>query len=327
MSASRSSLFVSVAVVLEEDREHIVPFLERTLEVLRSNYEHYELLVVDDASRDGSLQLVKELLSKHVCIRVLRLSRRFGLDAARTAALENAIGDCVVTLSVHEDDPAVIPGLVEMARTGGGVVCGVRADRSHESWLRRLGTRVFYSVLNRVYGVELIQNATGLMVLNRQALNSVLDIKDKSRLFEVFLPYVGFGVQHHPYTPKGPPRRRPTSALADRALSMLVTSTTRPLRQVCWLSLAAGFFNLVYIGYVFLIALLKDQVAEGWITLSLQHAVMFLMLFFVLAVLSEYVGRILDESRERPSYVIREELTSNVLIADERRRNVVTESQ
>jgi polyisoprenyl-phosphate glycosyltransferase len=106
-----------------------------------------------------------------------------------------------------------------------------------------------------------------------------------------------------------------------------VGNSTRPLRLVGWLALLAAFLNLAYIGYVFAVRIFKTRVAEGWMTLSLQNAGMFLLLFLILAVVTEYVGRILDETRERPLYYIAEEANSSVMVPSAERRNVVRESR
>jgi len=109
-------------------------------------------------------------------------------------------------------------------------------------------------------------------------------------------------------------------------VDIVVSNSTRPLRYLSWLGVIVAGLNVLYIGYIALIYLFKSDVAEGWVTQSMQSAVMFFFLFLTLAVLGEYVGQLLDEVRARPLYVARQERVSSVLIADGERVNVVGES-
>jgi hypothetical protein len=113
----------------------------------------------------------------------------------------------------------------------------------------------------------------------------------------------------------------------SRGLSLIVTNSTQPLRLVTYLGLVASLFNVVYIGYVFMIWTFKPDPAEGWITTSLQNSTMFLLLFIILTVLSEYVGRLFAEMLDRPTYIVAEERTSSRMISDQGRRNVVEQSR
>ena len=121
-------------------------------------------------------------------------------------------------------------------------------------------------------------------------------------------------------------RRKSVGEGVERGVSLIVTNSTRPLRYVALLGLLASLLNALYLVYVLVIALFKAHVAEGWITQSASVSGMFLFLFLILSVLAEYVGRLLEESRDRPLYFVAEERQSSVLIADATRRNVVNES-
>lgn len=330
-----SSVFVSAVVVLSAAALRQAQTVERDVaalwQVLHDRYENFELLCIVDGAADGvasgAQDALRPLLVRLDCIRVLCLSRRFGRDAALAAGLESAIGDIVVCLDLATDPLALVPELVERCRKGGGAVVGIDPERTGQSALERLGAAWFYRLGRSLFDLESIAHATALMALSRPALGALLRIKEQSRHPQVFLPYIGFGVQTLVYKPGG--RTAPERGFVQsvgRAMELLVTGSMRPLRLVSWLSLAASALNGLYILYVVAIALFKRDVAEGWPTLSLQQGVMFFLLFLVLAVLSEYVGRILEESRRRPQYVLRDELASSVVVEKEQRRNIVRDS-
>ncbi len=323
-----SSLFVSVVCRLRDERELVEPLLEDLTRVLKPHYENWEIVLVDDGSRDGTTARVKELLGRYEGVRLLRLSRAFGLDIAITAGLESAIGDVVVTLSAETDPPELIPQLVELARNDNAAVYGIAPSR-RRGLLRECGARAFYRIC-RLLDLPIQRHSTQLRALPRQAVNAIVEIKDRHRYLRALTPYIGYETRTVEYRPISRSGRSPRESLfdaADTALAVIVGNSTRPLRMVGWIALGAAFLNVVYIGYVFAIRIFKTRVAEGWMTLSLQNAGMFLLLFLILAVVTEYVGRILDETRERPLYYIAEEANSSVMVPSAERRNVVRESR
>ena len=168
------------------------------------------------------------------------------------------------------------------------------------------------------------------MAFTRQTLNAVIQIKDKSRALRIYGSVVGFDRRYLEYepTPRRPhPRPKGVGEGIGRGLSLIVTNSIQPLRLVTYLGLLASLFNVVYIGYVFLIWIFKEDRSEGWVTTSLQSSTMFFLLFIILTVLSEYVGRLFAEMLDRPTYFVAEERISSVMISDEGRRNVVEQSQ
>ncbi len=326
---SIASYFVSVVVPLRDDADILEPFVDELVEVLRAGWQNYEVVLVDDASRDGTRQVAQKLLQRHECLRYLRLSRRFGVEAAMVAGLDGVIGDVAVVLQPESDPPAMLPRFVEAARKSGGVVFGVRTTPSEQGWLYRALHRRFARLSASMLEFDLPDEATLFMAFTRQVLNAMGQYKDKSRALRIFGALVGFSREFMPYAPV--PRRRPVRTKSVRqgiehGVSLIVTNSTRPLRLVALLGLGASGLNAAYLLYVLGIALFKPHVAEGWATLSASISGMFLFLFLILAVLCEYVGRLLEESRDRPLYFVAEEQCSSVLVADAMRRNVVHES-
>ena len=326
---SSASYFVSVVVPLADDADILESFVRDLLGVLRAGWQNYEVVLVDDGSRDGTRERVLGLLETHECLRYLRLSKRVSDEVAMLAGLDGVIGDVVVVLEPESDPPALLPRFVEAARSSGGVAFGVRTTSSEQSWLYRVLRRRFVRLAAWMLDLDLPVDATLYMAFTRQALNAVGQIKDKSRALRIFGAVVGFPREQIAYAPeprRTPQRRKSVREGLERGVSLIVTNSTRPLRWVALLGLLASVLNVVYLVYVLLIAIFKSHVAEGWITQSLSVSGMFLLLFLILSVLAEYVGRLLEESRDRPSYFIAEERQSAVLIADATRRNVVTGS-
>jgi hypothetical protein len=190
-------------------------------------------------------------------------------------------------------------------------------------------TRIFYSLATRVFHLPLTPDATYFRVLSRQAVNAITAIKDRFRYLRLTTAMVGFAVEPFEYAPAYRAGGRSDRGLfesLDTALGLVTSATVHPLRLVSWLALCASGMNLLYAVYVLAVLFLKSHVQEGWVTLSLQSAGMFFLICLILAMLCEYTGRILEETRARPLYHVLEERNSSVMIADATRRNVVTDS-
>lgn len=326
---TQADLFVSVVAPVTDAAHIVQPFIEELAGLLRLHYANYEIILVDDASEDDTVTRVEELLERFECVRLIRLSRRFGQEVAITAGLESAIGDYVVVMVPEMDPPDLIPEIVEQCRRGVGIVTGITQGGRERSLPARIMARAFHWYARRFWHTNLVPGATHFRVLSRQAVNAISQIRDSYRQLRWFTATVGFRPHTFTYTPlrrSAVSQRRSFLADASEAIEMMIVNSRHPLRFASQLGLLASIGNLVYLGYVVLIYLFMENVAAGWTTLSLQHGVMFFLLFVVLTVLSEYTGRILEETRHRPLYFIMDEKNSSVLLTDSERRNVVSES-
>ena len=330
IQTARSDCFVSVVAPLRDDASIVAAFVEDTVEVLRRHYTNYELVLVDDGSTDDTAQVVARLLPTVECLRFIRLSRSFGEEIAITAGLDAVIGDFVVVMLPNSDPPELIPTLVQRVRAGSGIAFGVRTERTGESALMRAGARFWYWYARRFLRLNLPKNSSQFRALSRQAVNAIVQIRDRYRYLRILSGDVGYAPAGVPYAPMvRNPSRRERSFFERVAVSadIIVANSPHPLRFVTFLGVLASLLNVLYIGYVIAIYLLRHgRVAEGWTTLSLQNAGMFFFVFLILTVMSEYVGHILVEARDRPLYHVLEERDSPVRLANTERRNVVTES-
>lgn len=322
--------FVSVVSVVSNDADVLEPFVNDTMAALENAYENYEFVIVDDGSIDGTRTAIEPLLKKHPAMRYLRLPRSYGTEIAFSAGLDSAIGDVVVTM--QPDDPAeLLPKMVDHAADSGGVVFGVRRDPvAGQSLLYRFGRSAFHSLSGLFFRRSPPKNAAYYIALTRQTLNAVVQIRDRARFLRIFSAQSGFPTETVSYKPvyrRGRPQRKSVPQAASYALDAIIANSTAPLRFVTYLGLAAAFANLLYIGYVFAVAIVKQRVVEGWISTSLQASVMYFLLFLILGVFSEYLIRIVEESKDQPLYIVAEEKTSAVMIPNRSaRRNVMKES-
>ena len=326
---ARAECFVSVVAPIANDSAIIGGFIADTLSVLREHYLNYELVLVDDGSNDDTVGRITVLLQQHECIRLIRLSRSFGVDIAISAGLESVIGDFVIVMLPHSDPPTLIPQIVAQTRQGAGIVFGVLTGSHGEGLPMKLGSAVFYWYCQHVLRLNVPTNAAVFRGLSRQAVNALIQIRGRCRYLPILSAQVGYESQsflYQPFDPGGRRRRRGLADAANLAIDIITTASSHPLRFVTWLGVIASLLNGLYACYVIAVYVFKARVAEGWTTLSLENAAMFFFMFLILTVLSEYVGQILAQSENRPLYYVFEERNSAVQMADEGRRNVVMQS-
>ena len=311
------------------DSTIIEDFIAEVTTVLQKNYSNYELVLIDDGSEDDTVAKITVLLGKYKCIRLIRLSRRFGEEIAISAGLNSVIGDFTVVMLPNSDPPQLIPKIVDQARNGAGIIFGIRNNRSGYSFLMRIGSSIFHWYCKRILKLTLPKGSTQFRVLGRQAVNAIVQIKDRYRYLRVVSSHIGYATQSFVYEPinrKGISQRIGFLEAASIAVNIIIKTSRHPLRFVSWFGIIASMVNMLYTGFVIYSYIFGDNIAEGWTTLSLQSSIMFFFIFLILTVLSEYIGHILVESEDRPLYYVLEEKNSSVLIVDQERKNVVSDS-
>lgn len=318
---------ISVIAPLQNDSDIIDSFVDDLAQTLEKSFAVYEIVLVDDGSTDETVNKVNTLLSKYQRIRLIRLSRRFGQEIAISAGLDSVIGDFVVVLLPDTDPPRLVPEMVEQARRGAEMVFGIRKTRATDPLFLRAGASFFYWFCNSVLRLNLQKDSTHFRVLSRRVVNALIQIRDRGRYLRTLSQQVGFenrSFQYELIERRSPPRTKSLGEAVGLAVNIIVANTRKPLRLASWVGLAIAAVNAAYILYRSTQYLLGHDV--GGFTFSLQHAVMFLFLFLILAVLCEYVGRIVDESQGRPLYYVMDENNSSVLPLDDEAKNIVTES-
>lgn len=323
-----AEVLVSVVVPVSDGARYLEAFIQETVSAVAGAYRHYEIIIVDDGSVDGSIDVAQALLTRLDHLRLVRLSRRFGPEAAISAGLELAIGDWTVVLDPATDPPGLIPELIERARSTADMLYGIRDKPRDEPWHVRLGARIFYWYASRVIHLQLPRNASHLRVLSRKALNALLQLHRRELYLRVLPLYIGFKSEPFVYAPvdrSGSRKQRSFGELVNTAIALTIDNSAHPLRLVSVLALIASLMNVVYALYVVVVFLVKRHIAEGWVTTSLQSALQFFLLSLALAALCEYTGRIFNRVGGQPSFYIMDEQSSAVELREER-KNVIQDS-
>ena len=311
-------LIVSVVVPLRNQEGRVRDYVRAATAEAAAAFTNHELIVVDDGSVDGTAAAVRALARRDLNVRLVALSRRYGHDIALTAGLDAAVGDLVVVLSRDlRDPPDLAARLVARALEGGfDVVYARRPPDPAEPWPLRLASRFFFRLSRRLTGLDIREDATGARVLSRRVVNSLARLKEHNRVMWMLFAYVGFATDAieadggEGTSGDGPHSSRRHASLRERyhlALNAIIAFSDKPLRYVSGVAVAISALALLGALVVVVERLFFREIAAGWASLMVVQLGMFCLLFLLLAIISEYVSRILTETKNRPLYYVRED--------------------
>lgn len=296
-------------VVPLRDEEDVLPLLaERLVTVLDGLGEEWEVILVDDGSRDGTYALAVELHGRDPRIKVARLSRGFGHQIALTAGLDLARGEGVITMDGDlQHPPELIPELVARWKAGDEIVYGVMEQRRGESRFKDWSARAFYRVLGRLADVEVPPAAGDFRLVDRRALEAFSAMRESHRYLRGMFSWVGFRQSGVPYvSPPRPAGRSKYSGMrmARLAADALVGFSSRPLRIGLALGFAVSLASIVFGLSALVSKLLGVFVVPGWTSIMVLVGVVGGIQLIVLGIIGEYVGHVFDEVKRRPLYVV-----------------------
>jgi len=322
----KSNYFVSVIAVINNDADILGDFIIDTSDILKKNYANYELLIIDNSSTDNTNVEIDKYLKEYECIRYIRLSRTYELNDAIMAGLDSAIGDVIIIMQPHSDPPSLIPEMVNKVYPEDKIIIGKNLSNHKDSFINRVYLSIIKLICKIFFKYQYPESFNYFIGMSRQSLNSILGTKDKANFIRSFGIHMGHKIEKFEYTPierKKKSERLSLLKLMDTSFSIIVHNSIHPLKFISLVGFIASLGNLLYIFYIFLVNIIKQKVQEGWTTASFQNAIMFLFLFIILTILSEYIGYLIEEVQNRPSYHIREEKNSSVMVKDERVKNIV----
>jgi glycosyltransferase involved in cell wall biosynthesis len=310
-------MLVSVVSPIHDAEDWIGGYLSDLSALLSAEFKDYEIVLVDNSSRDNTSTAVKQAQQILRNVQLYSLARPVPHESAFVVGLEQAVGDVVIILDAAYDPISCIMSMIHTSQRGYDIVYGLRSDRlSRRGGLYNWLSKTFFKLYQSVTRENVPIAASTLRLYSRYAINSFIDNTDRYSLFPVLGAFSGLNyatIDYQRINRTNKPSRQSYVPALGRALRLMFLSSHYPLRMLSLVSLAGAFLNILYSIYVLLVNIFKEQVAEGWTTLSLQNSVMFFILFAILAVLSEYITRIFINNQNRPFYLIKHESRSLIL--------------
>jgi dolichol-phosphate mannosyltransferase len=272
----------------------------------------WEVLYVDDGSRDGTLEQLRALQAVGGQVRVLSLSRNFGHQIAATAGLEAVSGAAVILIDADlQDPPELIPDMLARWRDGVDVVYGERTARAGETRFKRLSASLFYRLINRLSTTPIPVDTGDFRLMDRRVVDAVLAMPERDRFLRGMVAWTGFRQEPIHYQREARPAgesKYPLRRMLRFAADGLLSFSLVPLRLAVYLGLLTSALALLGIGYALALRLFTDIWVPGWTLLFI--AVLFLggVQLLSLGVIGEYLGRVYWEVKRRPLYLVKERL-------------------
>jgi len=298
---------ISCVVPAFNEAANLGPLLSGLTAQLAELTERWEIIVVDDGSRDETpLAIVPWLVDPGV--RYVRLSRNFGKEAALTAGIDRAEGDVVLLMDADLQHPAsLVPEMVKAWVDGADMVCAARASRADESWAKRIGTRLFYFLVNRNSAVPIPVDAGDFRLMDRRVVDALKSLPERNRFMKGLYAWVGFHNVIIPYVPAE--RHAGSSSFSMRRLATLaftgVTAfTNAPLRLWSAIGVIVALFALAFGLWIVAEYFIYGIDVPGFATLVCGMMFFSGVQLLSIGILGEYVGRIFDEVKQRPVYLV-----------------------
>lgn len=318
---------LSVVVPCFNEEEVIHECHRRLSESMQDIGEPYELIFINDGSRDATPLLLQEIHQADPYVSVVMLSRNFGHQTAVSAGLANARGEAVIIIDADlQDPPEVIGEMVEVWKSGYEVVYGVRESREGETGFKLWTAKLFYRIISRMSDVEIPENAGDFRLMDRKALNALLAMPERHRLLRAMSSWVGFrqyALKYNRSARFAGSTKYPLKKMVSLALDGIVSFSTVPLRLVSVVGFFVAMVALVGILYSLGVRLFTHEWVRGWVTLFIAILFMGGVQMISLGVLGEYIGRIYTEMKQRPLYIVSQILTNKYSSRDSKGRSAV----
>ena len=300
----------SIVAPIYNELENLPELYRRVKEVMDSNGETWELVLVDDGSTDGSTEKIRELAQTDLRVRPIIFARNFGHQIAITAGWDYARGDAIVIIDADlQDPPEVILDLAKKWKEGYEVVYAVRAEREGESWFKKLTASMFYRIIYRITDVKIPVDTGDFRLMDRKVVDVLKQMRERHRFPRGMSAWVGFrqiGVDYKRAARFAGETKYPFNKMLRLALNAITSFSYFPLQVATFFGFLSAGLAILAIPVVIYLRMEGSPQFTGQATTLI--AVLFLggVQLISLGILGEYIGRLYDEAKGRPLYIVRE---------------------
>ncbi|MDK1028674.1 MAG: glycosyltransferase family 2 protein [Anaerolineae bacterium] len=300
----------SIIAPIYNEIDNIPEFYRRVKEVMESTGKNWELLLIDDGSTDGSTDKIRELAAQDNRVRPVIFARNFGHQIAVTAGLDYSRGEAMVIIDADlQDPPEVILELAEKWHAGFEVVYAVRTEREGESWLKLWTASLFYRLIYRITDVKIPLDTGDFRLLDRKVVDVMNTMRERHRFLRGMAAWVGFkqiGVEYKRVARQAGETKYPFKKMILLALNAVTSFSYFPLQMATYFGFLAAGIAIIAIPVVIIMRLTGSQAFIGQATTLISVLLLGGVQLISLGVLGEYIGRLYDEAKGRPLYILRE---------------------
>ncbi len=299
----------SIVAPIYNEEGNIQVLYERICQVMDSTGEAWELVTVNDGSRDRSLEMLEDLNRKDARIKVVNFARNFGHQIAVTAGLDHASGEAVIIIDADlQDPPELILEMIERWKAGYQVVYAIREERQGESWFKLMTAKVFYRLIYRITDVNIPLDTGDFRLMDRKVVDALQSMREHNRFIRGMTSWIGFkqtGVSYVRQARHSGETKYPLRKMVRFAMDAITGFSYFPLQIMIYVSFVLGILAVLAIPFI---AVLRVALGSGFLGGQVTTIVLLLLLsafqLFFLFVMGQYVARIYDEVRDRPLYIV-----------------------
>lgn len=301
-------VFISCVVPVFNEEAGVQGFLTKLRHCLQELTDRFEIIVVDDGSRDKTREKITELTKKALGIKLIAFSRNFGKEIALTAGLEHSQGDVAILMDADFQHPIeLLPEFLAGWSKGYDMVYGVRHNRDTESRVKRNFARLFYWLMTKITKIDLPNNAGDFRLLDRKVIDTLNTFNERTRFMKGLYAWVGFQKLAIPYEVQERAAGKSSwrfSKLTELAITGITSFSDVPLRVWGFIGFIISLISLIYAIYIVTVTLIFGADLPGFPTLVV--AIMFFggVQLLSIGILGEYIARIFTEVKQRPNYII-----------------------
>jgi dolichol-phosphate mannosyltransferase len=304
--------FLSVVVPLYNEQAVLREMYERLTHVLESNQLDYEVIMINDGSYDGTLRILKDLCQTDKRVKLISFSRNFGHQVAITAGMDRASGQVVVVIDADlQDPPEIIIEMIDQWKKGCHVVYGVRKARQGETYFKLATAALFYRILRKMTPLDIPADTGDFRLMDRKVVEQLIRMREKSRFVRGMVSWIGFQQGKVEYTREkrsAGETKYPFSKMLKFAIDGILSFSHVPLKfssAFGFLCSAASFALLIY--GVLAKYLYPETTLPGWTSIFVASLFVGGVQLMCIGILGEYLGRMYEEMKDRPLYVVAEE--------------------
>lgn len=302
----------SIIVPLYNEEEVIGESYKRIKAVMEETKEDYEIIFINDGSRDQTEHLVKEICSKDPNIKLINFSRNFGHQPAITAGMKESSGEAIIIIDADlQDPPSVMLKMIEKWKEGYDVVYGKRIKRSGETFFKKMTAKMYYRLLTRITDVKIPVDVGDFRLIDRSVCNALNDLPERNRYVRGLVSWVGYKqtfVEFEREERFSGETKYPLRKMIKLAIDGITGFSNKPLKLASTLGYIVSCFGFIYLIIILIQKLFTDTTIQGWTSIIGLLLILNGVTLIMLGVLGEYVGRIYDEIKARPVYIIKEKV-------------------
>ena len=305
---------ISVVIPMYYEEDVVNECYNRTKKVLNGleNYDH-EIIFVNDGSKDKTLPILKGIAKKDEKVKVISFSRNFGHQAAVTAGLKFVTGDCILIIdSDMQDPPELLVDMLKLWEDGNEVIYAKRKTRKGESKFKLMTAKMFYKVLNNLSDVEIPKDTGDFRLVDRKVVDVINSMPEHNKFLRGLFSWVGFkqkSIEYERQERFAGKTKYPLKKMLKLASDGIISFSTKPLKIIGGIGIASIFISFILLIYAILSYIFKwNNLASGWTSLMVAITFFAGVQLVSIWMISEYIARIYDDTKQRPEYIIDEKI-------------------